>query len=61
MFQECRHIKASGTKCEAPHLKGEAVAHISIFEMWVSANLPKFLSSPPISPETPPKSSLQTR
>jgi hypothetical protein len=23
MFQECRHIKASGTKCEAPALKGE--------------------------------------
>ena len=23
MFQECRHIKASGTKCEAPALKSE--------------------------------------
>jgi hypothetical protein len=23
MFQECRHIKASGTKCQAPALKGE--------------------------------------
>jgi uncharacterized coiled-coil protein SlyX len=23
MFQECRHIKSSGTKCEAPALKGE--------------------------------------